>query len=212
MQTRGACQALRFLSEEEISRLMTACQCSAPPELAAVVTVALNTGMRKGEVLGLTRDRVDFSRGVLLLERTKSGRRREVPMNDAVDVVLSGRPGTRQGKVFLARSIRKAFDKAMEAAKLEDFRFHDLRHTAASYLVMRGASLADVRAVLGRSDIKMTMRYAHLSPQHLRTAVGRLNGLAPAPAAAPSEVQATASLAHGTAQSAKIRSLRPITP
>jgi len=62
-------------------------------------------------------------------------------------------------------------------AKLEDFRFHDLRHTAASYLMMRGASLADVRAALGHADIRMTMRYAYLSPEHLRAAVARLDGL-----------------------------------
>lgn len=175
---------LRFLTEDEISRLLAACEASAHPELATVVTLALNTGMRKGEVLGLSWDRVDFSRGVLLLEKTKSGRRREVPMNDAVYAALSKRPGPRDGKVFLGRSIRTAFNKAVEAAKLEDFRFHDLRHTAASYLVMRGASLADVRAVLGHSDIKMTMRYAHLSPEHLRAAVSRLDGLTGAPAPA----------------------------
>jgi integrase len=176
---------LRFLAEDEISRLLAACEVSAHPELATVVTLALNTGMRKGEVLGLTWDRVDFSRGVLLLEKTKSGRRREVPMNDAVYAALSGRPGQREGRVFLSRNIRKAFDKAVEAAKLEDFRFHDLRHTAARYLVMRGASLADVRAVLGHSDVKMTMRYAHLSPEHLRAAVARLDGLTSKPAEAP---------------------------
>lgn len=173
---------LRFLTADGISRLMAACEASAHPELATIVTLAFNTGMRKGEMLGLSWDRVDFSRGVLLLERTKSGRRREVPMNDVVYAALSKRPGSREGSVFLSRSMRTAFDKAVEAAKLEDFRFHDLRHTAASYLVMRGASLADVRAVLGHSDIKMTMRYAHLSPEHLRAAVSRLDGPTAAPA------------------------------
>ena len=88
--------------------------------------------------------------------------------------------------MFPSRSIRKAFEKAVRHAKLEDFRFHDLRHTAASYLMMRGASLADVRAVLGHTDIKMTMRYAHLSPEHLRAAVARLDGLTPTtPEASP---------------------------
>ncbi len=172
---------LRFLTSEEIARLLAACEQSKHPELATVVTVALNTGMRKGEVLGLTWDRVDFARGVLLLERTKSGRRREVPMNQAVYDVLSRLTGSRQGRVFQSPTIRTAFERAVEVAKLEDFRFHDLRHTAASYLVMRGASLVDVRAVLGHSDVKMTMRYAHLSPEHLRSAVAKLDGLTSSP-------------------------------
>jgi len=106
-------------------------------------------------------------------------------LNDAVYAALSKRPGPREGRVFLSRTIRKAFDKAVEAAKLEDFRFHDLRHTVASYLVMRGASLVDVRAVLGHSDVKMTMRYAHLSPEHLRAAVARLDGLTSTAAGTP---------------------------
>lgn len=187
---------LRFLTSEEITRLLAACEESKHSELATVVTVALNTGMRKGEVLGLTWDRVDFARGVLLLEKTKSGRRREVPMNDAVYAALSKQTG-RQGRVFQSPTIRSAFEKAVEVAKLEDFRFHDLRHTAASYLVMRGASLADVRAVLGHSDIKMTMRYAHLSPEHLRAAVSRLDGLTTARVAAQAPAASAQSQHNG---------------
>ena len=198
---------LRFLTVEEIARLLAACRASAHPDLAAVVIVALNTGMRKGEILGLEWDRVDFSRGVLLLERTKSGRRREVPMNDAVDAVLSGRPGPREGRVFSGRSVRKAFERAVREAKLEDFRFHDLRHTAASYLVMRGGSLADVKAVLGHSDVKMTMRYAHLSPEHLRGAVARLDGLAPAPDQGAKPAPKPASFAHDSHMAVKLPSL-----
>ncbi len=192
---------LRFLTEEEVARLLAACEASAHPELAPVVTLALNTGMRRGEVLGLTWDRVDFARGVLLLERTKSGRRREVPMNDAAYAALAGRAGERQGRVFSTKSTRKAFDRAVREAKLEDFRFHDLRHTAASHLMMRGASLADVRAVLGHADIKMTMRYAHLSPEHLRSAVARLDGLGAAPKAAGS-----AHGQHKVVESSSVRS------
>lgn len=168
---------LRFLTEEEVARLLSACAASPSAELHAVVKVALNTGMRRGEVLGLTWDRVDFARGVLLLERTKSGRRREVPMNGGVYDVLSAITGRREGRVFSVRSVRKPFERAVREARLEDFRFHDLRHTAASHLMMRGASLADVRAVLGHATLAMTMRYAHLSPEHLRSAVARLDGL-----------------------------------
>jgi len=65
-------------------------------------------------------------------------------------------------------------------AKVEDFRFHDLRHPFASHMMMRGASLGDLRDILGHADVKMTMRYAHLSPEHRRAAVTRLDGLTPA--------------------------------
>src|SRR5262247_2935718 len=75
--------------------------------------------------------------------------------------------------------IRTAFTKALENAGIKGFRFHDLRHTAASHMVMRGANLVDVKEVLGHADLKMTLRYAHLSPAHLRTAVDRLDGLTP---------------------------------
>ncbi len=86
---------LRFLNEDEIQRLLVACEVKASksPFLLPIVTLALHTGMRKGEIVGLTWERVDFSRGVLLLEQTKNGRRREIPMNPAVYDVLCAFPG-----------------------------------------------------------------------------------------------------------------------
>jgi integrase len=92
---------LRFLSEDEAVRLLDACRRSQNPHLAAVVTVALNTGMRRGEVMGLTWERVDMARGVLMLEQTKNGRRREVPMNRAVyDALAAVRGDEADGPVF----------------------------------------------------------------------------------------------------------------
>jgi len=99
-------------------------------------------------------------------------------------VALQPEPAQRQGLVFARRDgaawgqIRTAFATALERAGIKAFRFHDLRHTAASHLVMRGASLKEVQEILGHSDFKMTLRYAHLSPAHLRSAVDRLDGLA----------------------------------
>ena len=162
---------LRFLSEAEAVRLLTECRRAVThpvascrsPLLLAVVTVALNTGMRRGEILGLTWDRVDFARGVVLLEITKSGRRREVPMNRAVYDVLAplARPEA-TGRVFGPGTGCRAFPNALERAQLGDFRFHDLRHTFASWLVMRGRPLKEAQELLGHATITMTMRYAHL--------------------------------------------------
>ncbi len=172
---------LRFLTEDEIARLLEACERSQNPYLKAMVTIALHTGMRKGEILGLEWERVDFSRGVLLLEQTKSGRRREVPMNRAVYDVLSSLPGPKDDGLIFRKangaawgSIRTAFERACREAKLDDFRFHDLRHTFASWLVMRGRSLKEVQELLGHREFSMTLRYAHLSPDRLREAVASL--------------------------------------
>lgn len=130
---------LRFLTEPEALALLEACRTSQNPYLAAMVTTALYTGARRGEILGLTWERVDFARGVLLFDRTKSGRRREVPMHEPVYRVLAGVPGPKaEGPVFRKAdgaawgSIRTGFERACRAARLEDFRFHDLRHTCAS--------------------------------------------------------------------------------
>jgi integrase len=172
---------LRFLSEDEAARLLDACRRSLSRHLAAVVTVALYTGMRRGEVLGLEWERVDFSRGVLLVEATKTGRQREVPMGRPVYDALSALPGPRdEGPVFRKASgaawgsIRTGFERACREARLGDFRFHDLRHTCASWLVMAGRSLKEVQELLGHRTFAMTLRYAHLSPDRLRDAVNAL--------------------------------------
>ncbi len=174
---------LRFLTEEEIVRLLAACENKATksPYLLPIVTLALHTGMRKGEILGLAWERVDFSRGVLRLEQTKSGRRREIPMNRAVYDALAALPGPKtEGLVFRKRdgaawgNIRTAFEGACREAKIDDFRFHDLRHTCASWLVMKGRSLKEVQEILGHREFSMTLRYAHLSPDRLRDAVATL--------------------------------------
>ncbi len=177
----------RYVDADEIGRLMTACTASRNPYLGAIVTLALNTGMRKAEILGLEWARVDLSTSRLTLYRTKSGKPRGIPINRAVyDALVALEPAQdrREGLVFKRRGgtawgqIRTAFTSALTRAAITAFRFHDLRHTAASHLVMRGASLKDIQELLGHSDLKMTQRYSHLSPAHLRGAVDRLDGLA----------------------------------
>jgi integrase len=141
-----------------------------------VVIVALETGMRKRELLDLTWDRVDLSRGVLRLEGTsrrsgqgtKSKRRRDIPMRSVVDAILAAKPEPRQGRVWPVGNIRKAFENAVETAKLDDFTFHDCRHHFASWYIMRGGSLSSLQKILGHASITITMKYAYLSPEHLR--------------------------------------------
>ena len=99
------------------------------------MTIALETGLRRAEILDLTWDRVDRSRGVIRLEITKSGKRREVPMRQVVYDTLIALPGQREGRVFRTRSIRNAFEYATEAAGLGDFHFHDIRHHFASWFM-----------------------------------------------------------------------------
>ena len=170
-----------WLEAPEEAALLTACHASQTAHLAAIVTVALETGLRYGEIMALTWDRVDRARGVLMLERTKSGKRREVPMRPAVDAVFAAMPEPREGRVWPDRSIRTAFENAVKAAKLDDFTFHGCRHHFASWWMMRGGQLESLRRILGHKDLTMTLRYAHLSPGHLRaemnkTASGAGNG------------------------------------
>jgi integrase len=141
------------------------------------VSPTLNTGLRLGELIGLTWERVDLSRGVIRLELTKNGRRREVPMNDASYRALVGLGPKGSGRVFKTRYIKTAYNNAVEAAQLDDVTFHTLRHTFASWAIMRGGTLKELQELLGHPSLAMTMRYAHLAPEHRRTAVSRLEGL-----------------------------------
>lgn len=202
----------RFLSEDEIGKLLAACAQSRNQFLTAIVTLAINTGMRKSEIMGLTWERIDLDKDLgfnarIRLYDTKNGEPRGVPLNKAAIAALSGlepKPEQRTGSVFKRRDgsewgqIRTAFEKAVERAGLSDFRFHDLRHTAASHLAMRGRPLREIQEVLGHKSFSMTLRYAHLSPRHLRTAVESLDGLT----SMPSRVDPKANkMAQGMAQS-----------
>ena len=168
---------LRWLTEDEIKKLLDACSKSRNRDLRAAVVVALNTGLRRSELLGLTWERVDLSRGVIRLEVTKSGKRREVPLNAESYAALVSFNQRESARVFKNQSLRKAYENAVSNAKLDDVNFHTLRHTFASWAVMRGVSLKELQELLGHSSLAMTMRYAHLAPERLRSAVTRLEGL-----------------------------------
>jgi len=180
---------LRYLEKEEILRLIENCS----PALKPVVILAVNTGMRHGEIFNLKWHDVDFKRDVICLLETKSGEKREVPMNEVVKhELIKVRKHPKSPYIFChpngerVRDIRKSFWTALKKSGIKDFRFHDLRHTAASQLVMAGVDLNTVREILGHNTIEMTLRYAHLSPNHKKRAVdvlGESIGLAEKPKA-----------------------------
>ena len=176
----------RYLDADEIKRLLPACATSKNPYLSAIVQLALHLGLRKEELLSLTWERCDLSTGRVTVYKTKSGRPRGVPMNADVYrilVTLEPDPDKRVGFLFRRKNgarwgqIRTAFQGALERAEIKGFRFHDLRHTCGSWLAMNGATLVEIKEILGHADVKTTLRYAHLSPGHLRGAVARLEGL-----------------------------------
>lgn len=164
---------LRYLTPEEVRRLLDECD----EGLRGVVTVALCTGMRRGEILNLTWADVDLRNGYLLVADSKNGQRREIPINASVDDVLSGlvRPINDSARVFADVEVRHNFERACKRAGIYNFRFHDLRHAAASFMAMAGVDLMAIKQILGHKTIQMTARYSHLSPGHLRSAVGTID-------------------------------------
>lgn len=165
---------LRYLEKEEIVKLLKHCR----GHLSPVVVIALNTGMRKGEILNLKWHDIDFRRGIIYLLRTKNNERREIPMNEAVRIALikvRKHPDSpyvfcnKKGQPFF--DVRTSFSRAIKKAGITNFRFHDLRHTFASHLVMSGVDLNTVRELMGHKSLEMTLRYAHLSPDHKKRAV-----------------------------------------
>lgn len=167
---------IRYLSLEEREALIRECK----ETLRAIVITALETGMRKGELETLTWECVNFDRRTITLKRTKNNEIRTVPISDTLLPLLQRLHIERRGPYVFSRNAgsygnwRKAFENACKRAGIEDFRFHDLRHTFASYLVMAGVDIRTVQELMGHKDIKMTMRYSHLSSTHLLEAVNKV--------------------------------------
>lgn len=180
---------VRFLSDEERSRLLKACRESSNPYLYPVVVLALSTGMRRGEIMDLTWDKVDLGRGRAILHETKNGDYRAAPLAGHALELLKELAKVRRidsDLLFPVRKIqpqkpqkpvdlRDPWDAAVEKAGIHDFRFHDLRHSAASYLAMNGASLSEIAEVLGHKTLQMVKRYAHLSEGHTAKVVESMN-------------------------------------
>ena len=213
---RDDSKRLRYLSKEEAQTLVNTCNGNTK----AIVITALNTGMRKGEILKLRWDNVDLKHGFILLEQgmTKNGQRREIPINDTVRGILQGLTrrldspyvfyDSETGKPY--GDIKRSFHTALKNVEylkcpecdyqkprvktkedaghcpscgvrlavlkgIQNFHFHDLRHTFASHLVMAGVDITTVKELLGHKTLTMTLRYAHLAPSHKVKAVDLLN-------------------------------------
>jgi len=172
---------IRFLSPEE-EQILRAVIRNVCVHHEAELDLALNTGLRRSEQYKLTWDCVDLNRRQLTVPHTKNGETRHVPLNDAAIFALRTLQTSKNDTchVFLASdgtqlySPRFWFDAVVEAAKLKDFTWHCLRHTFASRLVMKGVDLRTVQELMGHKTIQMTVRYAHLAPQHRLAAVQRL--------------------------------------
>ena len=163
---------VRYLNDDELGRLLAAAKaCSTVMHAAIVVSIA--TGVRKGELLRLAWSDVDMPRATVRIMESKNGAARSVHLPAAAAAVLKDLKAapvvsakhvfvTPKGRAVTWQWLDKAWRKVRTAAKLTDFRWHDLRHTAASYLAQSGASLLEVGNVLGHKSAGVTMRYAHL--------------------------------------------------
>ena len=180
---------IRWLNRGEAQALMAAAsKLQKSQYLADLIRLALHTGMRREEMLGLEWRRVNLQADLIYLEasHTKAGTRRSVPINREARAALLNRarfkavhcPNTpwvfchKTGERI--RDIKNGFARARWAAGISDFRFHDLRHTCAAWLVTAGVPLAEVRDILGHASIQMTERYAHLAPENLAAALARI--------------------------------------
>jgi len=183
---------VRYLSDDERPRLLKACRDSDHPHLYPIVLIALTTGARKSEILGLRWKDVDLRSNRAVLHDTKNKERRTLTLvpqvvdelrklqkvrridddlifSDSKATVISRGGQKPPGYFYFEKDWRKARDEA----QLEDFRFHDLRHSCASYLAMNGATTAEIAAVLGHKTLAMVKRYSHLSDEHVRGIVER---------------------------------------
>ncbi|HHK4572155.1 TPA: tyrosine-type recombinase/integrase [Pseudomonas aeruginosa] len=180
----------RWLTRAEVEALCRAARVQKfGPMLEDFIRLAVNTGCRREEMLGLEWRRVDFANRLIYLEasHTKAGKRRSIPINEGAMAALKRRMAFRSETspecpwVFARAngdrvvSLSAGFKQACQAAKIADFTIHDLRHTCAAWLVSAGVPLADVRDLLGHSTVAMTERYAHLAPARVRDAVGVLD-------------------------------------
>lgn len=177
----------RFLSADELDKLITACKAETDrPDLLTQFVLACYTGMRKGEVCNLKWRDVNLAERYLILPRTKNGDPRRVSLNPvALEALTTWRALTVRSisndAVFPNGFADWQWRRAVKQSGVTNFRFHDARHTYASYLAMSGASLMDIAAILGHKTLDMTRRYAHLMPSYLDRVTDRMAEALPLP-------------------------------
>jgi len=171
----------RFLSEAERTRLFDSCRASHWDKLYLIVLLAITTGARKGELTQLRWNDIDFERRTAYVSTTKNGQPKVLPLTESVIKELQLFNKNDSSLIFaskvkeeVAYCFTKPWKKALEDAEIKDFRFHDLRHSCASYLAQSGASLLEIADVLGHKQISVTKRYAHLCIEHKSSLINRV--------------------------------------
>jgi integrase len=173
----------RFLSDDERGRLIDACKASAWPRMYLLVLLALTTGARRGELSGLRWRDVDLVQHVAHVGRSKNGDPKCLPLVASVVEQLARFKGAPSALVFPSpRDADRPYDfeprwrQALKVAKVRAFRFHDLRHSCASYLAQNGATLLEIGDLLGHRQLSVTKRYSHLASTHRAALVNRVLG------------------------------------
>jgi len=186
---------LRYLSIDECGKLLNACRSD---NMRGIVTAALHTGMRLGEILDLKFADLDFVSGVLTVRDSKNGDSRHIPMDSTMKALLKRTQPVANCDYVFPNAVAKRWNYSQEPfrnvrkrAGLVDLHFHDLRHTFASQWMMNGGDLYALRGILGHKSIAMTQRYAHLSPAYQRAMVDRMEAIwaKPAPTSVKLPVQ-----------------------
>ena len=176
---------VRSLSKEERERLLAACKDSVNPHLYLAVVLALSTGARQQEIWGLRWPEVNLERGLITFTETKNNEFRSVPLEGHARELLLGHSKIRRidsDLVFPSKKnpvvrhdFRDPWNKALVVAEVEDFRWHDLRHSCASYLAINGVPMLTIAEILGHKTLAMVHRYTHLNTEHLTEAISDMN-------------------------------------
>jgi integrase len=172
---------VRFLEVQEEQKLRGVLR-ERYPRLEAELDLALNTGMRRGEQYRLRWEDVNFRLGFITIPRSKHGERRYIPINSSARVALEMLQQQTDGSGYVIpgpngprnKDPRRTFEAAVKQSGIPNFRYHDIRHTFASRLVMAGVDLRTVQELMGHKTVAMTIRYSHLAPSHQKEAVERL--------------------------------------
>lgn len=173
---------LRYLSLKEMEAFLSVCRRPEYARLYPLVVCALFTGMRRGEILAMDWQNINLESRTIYILHSKSGKPREIPIADKFSEVLGGLGPKTAGPVFEIPDItfRRLFERAKVAARLPEFRFHDLRHTFASHFAMKTGDMLALQRILGHASPQMTQRYAHLSRAHLDAAIRQFDTVMPA--------------------------------